>query len=674
MQRNVYETEIMMSETRTAKHRLDKTDRFINLGLFFVTLAILGTLVLQLNVAPVLDEVGTLANTAFLTGMDWTECVRSMGNHYYKAGMPIFYLPFFLLFENPFVIYKLSLFVNEIFMSLIPVFAYTILRKHLLSTADIKNRTVWNERVLPAAIALIVGFIPSVDLHSMYTKSDPMLIFLAWPIMLCIFEGLDAAEENRRVKSILISVLAGFLSVYAFFSHTRGVVVIIALVMTNACMHLFVRRKPFKWIPFAASLGVFLLLEKITTNYFVTHVIIYGADHGTLESAGLGALKQLFSKAGILTMIKLVIGWFYNVFVASYGMIIIGLLVAIYFIFKALAYKKAYGTREAIPYKETAAAAFSFLNFCGSFAMGALFFFRPVHEFFTGVEVSRGDRIIFGRYTVCTVGPLVMIALFYLLYRSDILGFKTKVITVAIYAVIFLLFVFYLSPWLDGVSVNSRYFISLTTFLEYPYRGGTSNPMENLCEALRWAGEIAGIVLLVILRLSVSLSDNESEKRRCVRISALAAVAIVYSLTIMSVNYYNNRLARDSFLYGRVKRNSALLNEIAANTDIEERFPYVLVIDCAINIKNYQMASMEYSFGNYKTLAAKQDNCFIYARKDRFLEYYCDDDYYVFKKYNYNKNLQDIVYVKGHELAEALEAAGYKMKKYTGPLIEKKTH
>ena len=80
-----------MNDVKTETYRLDGKDRIINVLLYAVTLALLGTMALQLNNPPVLDEVGTMANTAFLAGYDWTECVMSMGNHYYKLGMPLLY-------------------------------------------------------------------------------------------------------------------------------------------------------------------------------------------------------------------------------------------------------------------------------------------------------------------------------------------------------------------------------------------------------------------------------------------------------------------------------------------------------------------------------------------------------------------------------------------------------
>ena len=55
-----------MNEEKKETYRLDAGDRIINVFLYVVTLALLGTMALKLHNPPVLDEVGTMANTAFL--------------------------------------------------------------------------------------------------------------------------------------------------------------------------------------------------------------------------------------------------------------------------------------------------------------------------------------------------------------------------------------------------------------------------------------------------------------------------------------------------------------------------------------------------------------------------------------------------------------------------------
>ena len=155
--------------------RLDKTDRLINVLLFIVTLTALGIMSLKLTNPPILDEVGTMANAAYMTGYNWSECIQATGNHNYKIGMPIFYIPAFLLIKDPFILYRVLVFTGCIFVSFVPVFAYTIIRKHLLPTVKTEVQGIAAQRVIPAMIALATAFVPSIVLHSLYAKSEPML-------------------------------------------------------------------------------------------------------------------------------------------------------------------------------------------------------------------------------------------------------------------------------------------------------------------------------------------------------------------------------------------------------------------------------------------------------------------------------------------------------------------
>lgn len=74
-----------------------QSDRGIKLCLFlgfFLVLAVFGG---RLEVPIVLDETGTMSNTAYLTGMDWSVNNKSMGSFYYKYFQALLYVPVFLL-------------------------------------------------------------------------------------------------------------------------------------------------------------------------------------------------------------------------------------------------------------------------------------------------------------------------------------------------------------------------------------------------------------------------------------------------------------------------------------------------------------------------------------------------------------------------------------------------
>ena len=77
----------------------------------------------------------------------------------------------------------------------------------------------------------------------------------------------------------------------------------------------------------------------------------------------------------------------------------------------------------------------------GNFCAGALFFFPSAYELFTGVELKRADRIVFGRYTVGAVGLIVLIALYSLVIKKELLlSGRLKFLAVVSYVLVFVYF------------------------------------------------------------------------------------------------------------------------------------------------------------------------------------------------------------------------------------------
>lgn len=660
--------------------RLDRTDRRLLFLLYFVTAAVLCMMACRLNAVPVIDETGVMANAAYLAGYDWSECVFSMGNFYYKPGASLLYLPCFWLFSDPYMLYKACLTVNMLLISSSSCFAYAILRKHLLPQAEDRERGPVYDRMIPVIISLAVGFLPSAALHSMYAKTDGMLIFLAWVMTYLIYEVMDARRAGSWARIHILSVLAAFIGMYAYFTHTRGVVFIIALVMVCICMQIFTGYKVFDWIPYATSSVIFFVVQKVICEPIKAGVNVHGIDHNTLASSGLGALRQLFTYSGLCTMLKMIVGWFYEAFISTYGMVIIGLLIGLYYIVWAVKSKFDGTLLSDAAAKETAASAFGFLNFAGTFAMGCLFFFRYGIQFFSEeINDTAGDRVIFERYLVCTVGPLILLGLFYMIYRADIAGLKTRLTALGLYVLSFLLFVFYLGPWLEGRYFRVRYFISVCTFMEYRYEGATSDFLTGITAALAKAGLLAAGAFILIMAVTWLLrvgssrrpaadtaasTEGRNERLRVVSSVAMAVAVLVYSVMILVINFKGTRLERDTFVVDRLQEIAATLNEIAERTDIDERFPYVHVGETTIDTKSFQPALPSYHVGDKKETRVKLDNYFILSEKGVFTKKYCDDDYYLLDCFDYDRVYKNMVFVKGDELAAALEAAGYGVTKY----------
>ena len=133
---------------------MTKQDRICMISLFAVMLVLMGVPALCLSTNTVVDELGTLTNTALLTGRNWGTGIISNGGFYYRYGMAFVWLLPFLIFKDPIMVYKAASFVNALFMATTPVMAYYISRRYLKIEKE-------KEAALLAAGSTIIGI--SID-------------------------------------------------------------------------------------------------------------------------------------------------------------------------------------------------------------------------------------------------------------------------------------------------------------------------------------------------------------------------------------------------------------------------------------------------------------------------------------------------------------------------------
>jgi len=621
-----------MTAAGANENRIVLSDRKIGILLWLLFFGVGLIFGLQLNVPPVLDEVGILANSAYMDGYDWSETVYTMGGYYYKYGISLLFAPFLKLIDNPYAVYKAIMVFNMAVYAFIPVFSYRILKNHLGAS-----------RIASVLMALASGIIPSCFLYQLYAKADSMLIFLPWAVTLILLE-LEKTEKDNKRKRIFLSVLLSFVSVYAFTVHTRGLVVIIATAMTVILVRVIAKKKLVNLIAYISSSIVFLLLDRLLSDFFYKGVYsIYGTGHASAESFDFEYLKKIFSKEGFLSIIKLATGWLYDGLSTTYGIIAIAVICGVIIIFKS---KRS----EQITF-----ALFAVLNFLGAFGMGILFFFPPANKYYIGESVVRADRLIYDRYMAAGYGPLLLLGLYILIVRRDIVKNWIKAVCAVAYAIVFVGFIVKCASYLEGVTGCARYYISMCTFLDVN-GGSTFAAFENIKDALLYAGLLDAGIFIVLLAVS---SLVKKEKLRGI---LLTGVFIIVSTVITIICYEKIRVSRDDLLYRQTKEPVELMLQLE---DFADDYP-VLWENSAKDIKHYQFLLKEFVIGSYCTDSSKAENCFIISRRNRFIKEYYNKDYYIFEDFDYAGSSKDMVYVKGKELADKLTAAGFKMTKYKG--------
>ena len=641
---------------------MEKRDRLI---CFFLFTACFGTgliTALKLNIPPVLDEVGILANSAYAAGYDWSETTYTMGGFYYKYGISLLYAPFLKAIDDPYILYKVLLSINVFLYAFVPVIAYTIQKKHLQM-----------KRLVAVLFAIIVGAIPCCFIFQLYAKADSMLIVLPWVVLYLVME-LSGTNSGR--KKTVLSILLAAVSMYSYMVHTRGVVIIIALILTIVLAGVLNKKCVINIPAFLVTAAILLAVDKWLSGLFYDGVYgAYGTAHASAESFEFSELKKIFTLPGLKTLGRLIIGWLFTGMTATSGLLGVGVLGGIIFgikefwikIFKKKTVEIEKETESVRP-SERILSIYSVLSMLGVFAMGILFFFPPVYKYLNVEAVVRSDRLIYERYMAAAFGPLVLYGL-YLLYRgSTNIGQKAKravlIISGAAFAGIIALFMFECVEYIEGVQGNSRYIIGLSMFLKVS--GGSTNAIfPDMSQSLLKAG-LLGFGLYILLAV---LSEVKADKKSAGKLILLAgtALAALY-VTLILVSFNNIRLSRDEALYSWTSEPAGYMLNLPS-----EFSEYPVFWDySAKDIKHYQFQLKNYRIGSYCTKTKKADNCFVIVQKGHFLKEYYNDDYYVFDDFDYENATRDIVYVKGSKLAKQLEEKGYGMTKYEGKLKKAK--
>lgn len=625
------------------------SDRIIKVILYLIFASVSVYYGIHLSVPLVIDEVGTIANTAFLAGDDWSLCVQSMGGFYYKYGVSVLYLPFYLFFKNtPYFMYKAIMAFHMLIISFIPVIAYVICRKYLKINS-------WIKAVFLASASTGIS---SLWLYSLYSRSDAMLIFFPWIIVLILLELSVCDTSAHKIRWNILSFVLAFVTVYAFMSHSRGIILMIATLITLLFVTFAYKKNIVNYMIYLPSTVIMLVIDTVISFYFKNGVYgEYGTSHASIESFHFDAFMKLLTPKGITAYLQLCTGWLFNLSASSMGLVIIGGFASVIIIFTAI--KKRSSSQQ-----EMIISTFSLLCLIGTFMMGSLFFFPFIYDLMTGTELCRGDRMIYGRYTIGAVSPICFLALYSLTNKKNIIKWKTKVLALFTYITIFSIFITKISPVLNEVpQTNSRYFLSLTGFLNIE-EGKTSTTFPDLTDALHKAGMAALIAFTIILIITCA------KRAQILYISCI--LTFILSVKNFDHVFTNVRYARDMVV---MENTDYVADYIRNMTDIEEiAKEYHTIFFCknAYLLKAYQFELPEFDISSSQYIKnSNQDSFFIICRKERIntaieecTAIYGDDNYYLIEDFDYNKANRDIIAVKGDGLAERLKAKGYRLKKY----------
>lgn len=612
---------------------MTKQDKICMISLFAVMLVLMGVPALCLSTNTVVDELGTLTNTALLTGRNWGTGILSNGGYYYRYGMAFVWLLPFLIFKDPIMVYKAASFVNALLMATTPVMAYYISRRYLKIEKE-------KDAALLAAGSAIIS---SVMFQAIYLRGDMMLIVLNWVCALLTLNAMYAkTKKERQVYTILLS----FCAVYAYACHSRGIVMVIASAMTVLLVPFFTKEKERRipYISFFGSMAVLLVIDKILVKYFRHAIWGNGAAHAT--GIPEGTLKLLTKGTGIKSYIRMAIGWLYNSFSSTLGLVCVGLIACVIIIFLMIR------RSEKVTSQEGTLALFGFLSYAGSFVLGTVFFLKSVKKNFYGTSKLRVDRIVYDRYICCAFGILCMVALYVLIWKRDLFGIRAKMLSVAGCSLTLVLFSVITAPYLNNQSFVRKYMGMLCTFVK-------THAGKLTFEGKHVSGGVIlfGVVALLLFLLVLLLCQKKKGYQACV-------LTLLVSVMLFGYNVKNITLSENNTREARISSASSLILSFG---DIYKEYSYVWAEETAAPIKSYQVRLMDYHLiGEEYQSFNDTDNVFVIAKKLPNEKELKSGAYYLIDGEAYDNKKEDFVYVKGTKLKEALEERGVSLTAYTG--------
>ncbi len=462
----------------------------MELLLYLITLLISSIPALFLSAPPVEDALSTMGFAAFLAGYDWRVFLAEDG-YFYKYGQALWYIPAYFLIKNPVIRYKLLLVVNSALDAFIPVLVYRISKrlsqKGILKVSEAES----------FMISLVTGMMPSILLYDKYTWSEPVLMLMPWVIMYLFLRLAECGNRPEKVR--LYSAALAWAAAYAFMSHQRGIVIVIASTMTVIIYRLVTGKRLVSPAVYGANLVLALGVDR-ALNYWVRQVVYLGVKpkYNTLASFLRPEIyRKLFSLKGQQTVFRTFMGWMFNTSVSGLCFTLLGLICMLVIVVRAFRKKK--NVDEAIFVFSLQGA----LAFMGAMSLGMLFFFETLYGYWEGTDVARCDHLVFGRYIESSL-PILMFAGLNVLNEKTFAGrdvdrkglwryegILSLAITLVLSIILVIYYSFNLAPAMEEVDSYVHSVMSMNIAFDMTGVTLTRDVIRNLPVALTVAGVVA---------------------------------------------------------------------------------------------------------------------------------------------------------------------------------------
>ena len=436
-------------------------------------------------------------------------------------------------------------------------------------------------------------------------------------------------------------------------AHTRGIVVYIAMMLTVLILWLRLKRRPVSVLVVIIVSIVMFALDFHLSAYFNTAIYsIDGPLHNTLDTSPLRNYLDVFSFETIKSMIALTSSWLFTLFSTTTGLVVVGLFASCFIFFSSILKPTATTANERV------VGIFSFFLFAGFFLSGILFFKRTYYNLVSGILTSRVDRLLYDRYSMCGLGPIVLVGVYALSQGSRFFHPNYKKILTAF--CVFVLSFFFWKGFPQAVRYPGYLYntVSLNTF------SSISDPWT-----IMWGAYYSRIsLLLAFLFGSIGFTGilyHLGKKLSANRLACLLAVIAAAQSFLIFVNFQKIRLATDRIV---TDTSAPVIELFDSVSDITAAFPNVVKYGSdVVRIQYYQPQLPTLHLVSSQHLPSIGDNYFVISSRETANElFHSGMELYCFAEYDYEHPSFDGVYICGKNLKEAVESTGHLLYQYTG--------
>lgn len=267
------------------------------------------------------DELGAITAAAQMAGYGW-EAFWAENQVYYGVVFGTIFTPFFLFIKNPFVLYQCMLAIVAFFHSLIAPISFLMMTKYC--------KLDKNTLVFVGAIGC--SFLTAW--RSTNVMNETPLLICVWLVSYLLL-SLQICENKKKkiINTVYLIVVLSF----SYLSHTRGLIVIIATLLT-VIVYFCVRKKSLVHGPTFVGLGLvtIMLTRKIISFIEIKFYAknINGNLHNSLESMGevlrvdSGGARRL-SIQGLAGFLDMLCGNLYAIFLITFGLAFLGIIIVL---------------------------------------------------------------------------------------------------------------------------------------------------------------------------------------------------------------------------------------------------------------------------------------------------------------------------------------------------------